>query len=222
MSGLDSIRARLKRSRWLYRAVKGFRHWRGDRRFRRRLRQAGELRIVIGAGNQYDPGWIPSEIDFLNILQPADWARYFAPASIRALLAEHVWEHLTPEQGLAAARACFAYLRPGGYLRVAVPDGFHPDPKYIEYVKVGGSGPAADDHKVLYNYQTFSQVFQAAGFEVRLCEYWDEKGSFCLRDWDPAGGTIERSKRCEKKPMRSMNFTSIVLDAVKPPAAPGP
>lgn len=31
-------------------------------------------------------------------------------------------------------------LKPGGYVRVAVPDGFHPDPAYIEMGRPGGYG----------------------------------------------------------------------------------
>jgi predicted SAM-dependent methyltransferase len=52
------------------------------------------------------------------------------------MLAEHVWEHLTEEEGLAAARACFKYLSPGGFLRVVVPDGLHPDPAYVEWSRL--------------------------------------------------------------------------------------
>ena len=55
---------------------------------------------------------------------------YFNEGSIDAILAEHVWEHLAEEEGLAAAKCCYRYLRPGGYLRVAVPDGFHPDANF--------------------------------------------------------------------------------------------
>jgi hypothetical protein len=64
--------------------------------------------------------------------------------------AEHVWEHLMPEQGATAARICHRFLRPGGYVRVAVPDGLHPDPKYVEWVRPGGSGLGAWDHTVLH------------------------------------------------------------------------
>lgn len=37
-------------------------------------------------------------------------------------LAEHVWEHMTYEEGCQAAKNCYDYLADGGYLRVAVPD----------------------------------------------------------------------------------------------------
>lgn len=89
---------------------------------------AGKWKIVIGADGIFQQGWIPTEVETLNLLKPRDWERYFSPDGIDAILAEHVWEHLTLEDGHFAARMCYRYLKPGGYVRVAVPDGLHPDP----------------------------------------------------------------------------------------------
>ena len=98
------------------------------------------LRIVIGSGGIFEPGWISTDIDTLNLLKQQDWKFLFQPDSIHAILAEHVWEHITLEDGLLAMKHCYFYLSDGGYVRIAVPDGFHPDPDYIEYVSVNGSG----------------------------------------------------------------------------------
>lgn len=38
------------------------------------------------------------------------------------MLAEHVWEHMTKEEGIMAAKHCYEFLQDGGYIRVAVPD----------------------------------------------------------------------------------------------------
>src|SRR6185295_4438112 len=84
-------------------------------------------RIVLGSGGIGVPGWIMTDIDQLDILSEEDWATYFRPAFAEAILAEHVWEHLTIDEGTRAAKLCWKYLRPGGRLRVAVPDGLHPD-----------------------------------------------------------------------------------------------
>ena len=59
---------------------------------------------------------------------------------------------------------------------MAVPDGLFPDSEYIDFVKPGGVGPSAYDHKVLYSYRTLTKVFESAGFNVELLEYFDEKG----------------------------------------------
>src|SRR5687768_4115575 len=106
-----------------------YRHFGADQ-LRRALSTNPSPRLVIGASGRYDPGWIPTEKDFLNLLHPNDWNQFFPPNSVAALLAEHVWEHLTPDEARTAADTCFTYLRPGGYLRIAVPDGLHPDPAY--------------------------------------------------------------------------------------------
>jgi predicted SAM-dependent methyltransferase len=193
----------------------------GPRRLRRALASTDAPRVVIGSGATQLGGhrhWISTDREFLNLLQPSDWQGFFQPNSIAAMLAEHVWEHLTHEQGLAAARTCYTYLRPGGYLRLGVPDGLHPNPEYIEWVRVGGRSPmqVANDHKVLYTYQSLRSLLEQAGFRVQLYEYFDENGVFHEQPWDPAAGMIRRSRRFDKRNKGgSLTFTSIVLDAVK-------
>ena len=183
---------------------------------------AGEpLRVVVGAHRIFPTGWIPTERESLDLLDPRDWARSFRRHPIDAILAEHVWEHLTREQGLAAARLCHLHLRPGGYARIAVPDGLHPSPEYIDRGRVGGSGPAADDHKVLYDYRTLGDLFREAGFEVDLLEYYDEAGVFHFNEWDPADGMIRGSTRFHQhNPTRPYRYTSLILDARKPAPQP--
>jgi predicted SAM-dependent methyltransferase len=212
----------------------------GEQRLRKVLDGSARKRIVLGAWDRYDPGWIPTQRDFLNLLEPKHWERFFQPGSVEAMLAEHVWEHLTEEQGLAAARTCFKYLNPGGYLRVAVPDGLHPDPAYIAWVRVGanpdeGAGGVSviahapeNDHKALYTYRTLSGLFERAGFRVVLYEYFDEAGTFHCEHWDRNRGTIWRSKRFDPRNKNGtllsvypgttddyLNYSSIILDAFK-------
>jgi predicted SAM-dependent methyltransferase len=184
---------------------------------KKRIRGASPLRIVVGAGGLFDPGWIATDVDVLDILDVAQWRRLFAENSIDAILAEHVWEHLTAEQGLLAAENCFRFLRPGGYLRAAVPDGNHPDPAYREWVRPGGSGAGADDHKLLYNHESFGRLFAKAGFQVEPIEYFDADGEFHAVDWDPALGKIERSQRFDERNRDGqLAYTSVIVDARKP------
>lgn len=181
-----------------------------DRLLKRRLRSEPR-RVVIGSSGVYESGWVPSDADQLNLLNARSWVPYVAPASIDALLAEHVWEHLSLAEGRAAAQLCFQYLKPGGYLRVAVPDGLFPDEEYQKYIGIGGVGGGnPGGHKVVYTYKSLVEVFESAGFRVRLLEYHDEAGVFHMQDWAPAEGMVRRSKRFDPR-----GPVSIILDAKK-------
>ena len=182
----------------------------------KKLAKSDSIKIVVGASRVYEAGWLPTEIEILNLLKEEDWNVFFKENSIDAILAEHVWEHLNLSDGLKAAKVCYKYLKPGGYLRVAVPDGSHPDPEYIEYVRPGGTGAGADDHKVLYNEGSFRKLFQEAGFQVKALEWFDENGIFHFEEWDIDDGMIWRSKRFdERNKTGQLNYTSLIIDAVK-------
>jgi len=173
--------------------------------------------IVIGSAGTNFEGWVSTDKDTLDLLDENTWKRYIEPDSLNAILAEHVWEHLSPREAAIAARTCYLFLKPGGRLRVAVPDGYHPDPSYIESVKPGGTGSGADDHQVLYTYLTFGDLFAGAGYEVYIHEYFDENGQFHYNDWNPSDGMIQLSKRYDSRNSgERLAYTSVVLDAVKP------
>lgn len=206
---------------WFVAALKGIRfalkRLAGGYRLRQRLSRSSAPKIVVGTSGIYEPGWIPTDIEYLNMLREEDWRRFFPEASISAILAEHVWEHLTPEQGLLAAQNCRRFLRPGGYLRLAVPDGGNPDPNYLDQVKVNGSGSGAHDHKVLYTAATLSHLLQRAGFAVTLLEHFDADGTFHHRDWSPRDGMIHRSRRFDERNQNGrLAYTSLIIDAFKP------
>lgn len=99
-----------------------------------------KIKLVVGSSGLYEKDWIPSEYYFLNLLKEQDWFIYFKENQIDNILSEHVWKHLTLKDGEIAAKTCFKFLKSGGRLRVAVPDGFHPNEEYINYVKPGGVG----------------------------------------------------------------------------------
>ncbi len=189
----------------------------GRQRFRRALARSGPRRIVIGSAGLFDRGWIPTDEHFLDVTKPATWLLHFPPNSIDAVLAEHVWEHLTPEEASIACRTCFTYLKPGGYARIAVPDGYHPDPVYRQWVRVGGAfvGQRDNDHKVLYTHETLVALFESSGFRVELLEYFDASGNFHRRPWDVAQGKIRRSERFYKRKY-NVSDLSIIIDAFKP------
>jgi len=184
------------------------------------------LRIIIGAGAQAWPGWIATQGDELNLLRRDQWEALFGDRRIDALLCEHVWEHLTEAEGRVAARLCYDYLKPSGYLRCAVPDANFRNAAYQWTVQVGGPGPAdhpAADHKIVYDYKLLADVFAGAGFAVDLLEYCDDAGRFHFNYWDPADGPIGRSLRADTRNQDGkLGFVSLIVDAKKPVWSPAP
>lgn len=189
--------------------------------FRRmKIRKMGKqpiIKLMVGAGDKVQPGWISAVKQDLDILNENDWQRYFKPAAIDNILAEHVWEHLTPEEGRLGIEMCYRYLKRGGRLRLAVPDGNHPNPEYIEHVRPGGSGLGADDHKILYTVDIMRKAMESAGFRVVPLEYYDEDGVFHAVDWDPEDGKVNRSLRFDSRNANGqIGYTSLIVDGIRP------
>ena len=135
---------------------------------------------------------------------------------------------MTAEEGLAAARNCYDFLAPGGYLRVAVPDRNFRNAWYQNMVQVGGNGDPnhpAFTHTIVYDAGQFAALFRQAGFAVELLEWCDAEGNFHYRYWNEADGRIERSLRFDTRNAGGkLGMMSIILDAKKPltiPAAVG-
>jgi predicted SAM-dependent methyltransferase len=174
-------------------------------------------RVLIGAGSTKFDGWTSTEKNWLDLSRRAEFRRYWKPGTVTAFCAEHVWEHLDDATARAGIAHCFEFLRPGGTLRIAVPDGYHPNAEYREWVRPGGTGPGADDHKILHTHKTLLPMFDAAGFRARLVEWWDESGHFHSVDWSPEQGPILRSAKNDKRNADGvLHYTSLIVDGVKP------
>ncbi|MCI5164702.1 MAG: hypothetical protein D3903_01110 [Candidatus Electrothrix sp. GM3_4] len=188
------------------------------RAFRKKIARCdGDLKVILGAGPTKQDGWIETNFPDIDITDKKSFAKFFPRRNVNIFLAEHVWEHLTIEESFIALKNCYDYLMPGGLLRVAVPDGFHDDQEYINYVKPGGTGIGSDDHQVLYNYQTLSDLFKKAGFEITVLEFFDENGIFNYQEWTIDNGFVVRSTRFD--PRNTINktaYTSLIVDGVKP------
>lgn len=174
------------------------------------------LKIVLGSSGIYDKGWIPVEQAMMDIRFPENWVKRFKPETVDAIMAEHVLEHLSEEDCAIVLKQAYRIMSKKSYFRIAVPDGFNPNPKYIADVKPGGTGWGADSHLSLHNYQSFSKIAEGAGFNVKLLEYYDENGKFHFVDWSVADGKIFRSRRFdERNAGGKLNYTSLIFDAVK-------
>lgn len=178
------------------------------------------MKIIIGAGKTSFEGWRSTQENELNLLNREDFVHLLKNEKADAFLAEHIWEHMTYEEGIIAAKNCYDYLKEGGYMRAAVPDKNFRNDWYQNMVQVGGNGDPnhpAYSHKIVYDYKTFYDVFLQAGFEVELLEYCDEQGNFHYKYWNEQDGKIGRSLRFDTRNSESkLGMVSIILDAKKP------
>lgn len=83
------------------------------------------IRINLGCGRCFHPDWVnldsaPGDPGVL----PCDVRRPlpFADGSVDAIYSSHLLEHLTADEGAALLAECFRVLKPGGIIRVVVPD----------------------------------------------------------------------------------------------------
>lgn len=173
-------------------------------------------KIVIGAGGTSFADWCSVEQKDLDVTNVSDFSKYWKPGSREAFLAEHVWEHLTTEQGRIGLKNCHDFLKINGHLRIAVPDGYFPDQNYIDYVKPGGHGAGADDHKVLYTIDTLVPLIESVGFAAKPLEYFNDQGVFVSEPFNATDGYIDRCRENDPRNVKGiLKYTSLIIDAVK-------
>lgn len=204
------------------------------------------IRVALGVATERQPGWIGLVQAELDVTSEADWSRRFAQDSIDNILAEHVWEHLTWSQARRAARLAFRYLKPGGRLRLAVPDTLHASRFIVDAVSATGSLADEHGHLVDYNHGLMSRLLGEAGFTVQLLDWWDEAGEFhnhyggadghgyIMRshvNWPNHANdylkpeTLRRIVESTPEPQRQrlverrINHTSLIVDGIKPAAS---
>ncbi len=193
------------------------------RREVKRLVQGAEaIKLIIGSGPNQDlvgakgtnqEGWLITDVFTLDALDWTDWAAIFEPGQVSRIFAEHVIEHWTEGDFRKFLQITQRFVAPSGNIRIAVPDGFHPDPEYVAAVRPGGSGPGSDDHKVLYDYQRMTRILGEEGCEYDLLEYFDEQGAFHRKAWDAANGAVERSEHNDpRNQVRPLSYTSLIVD----------
>jgi predicted SAM-dependent methyltransferase len=182
-----------------------------------KLLNSEKIKFNIGSGSTgFRQVWFCTDKSTLDITDENDWKKYLKFLKVNNIFSEHVWEHLSDLDSEKALKNCYRFLKKGGVFRIAVPDGFHPEKDYIDYVKPGGHGLGADDHKILYNYKSLTQRLESAGFKVSLLEYWDENGNFHFKEWSDDGGRVLRSKRYDSRNQNGkLAYTSLIIDAIK-------
>ncbi len=153
------------------------------------------LRIIVGAAETWQEGWYATNEDWLDITSARDWHAVFkGKRIITHVLAEHVFEHLSYEECRVALGHIRGHMKAGGRIRVAVPDGYHPDGNYLSHVGIGGIGDDAADHKQLLTVDTLSALMLEAGFRPHHVEGYDSHGSLIRNEYSADDGFVHRSR----------------------------
>ena len=184
--------------------------------FAQKVKYRKKIFVIVGAGRTRYEGWLATNKDFFDITNRNIFLKLLKNKKMSKVLAEHVFEHLSQKDLKNALNNIYMFMEIGGNLRVAVPDGFHKDKKYIDAVKPGGNGMGADDHKHLFTCQSLGNILKGVGFDIDMIEYWDENKNFHSCYQNDENGVIQRAYMNDSRNFdRIPKFTSLIIDAVK-------
>jgi predicted SAM-dependent methyltransferase len=175
------------------------RHRAGVRLVHRRYADSQGLRLHLGCGPNYKPGWV--NIDLFSpgadIELDLREALPFTTASVVDIYSEHVFEHFSyPAEINRLLAECLRVLAPGGALDIGVPDTeaairdlyVRRDPTLIAEARTLYHPPWCDlplhqlnyhfrqerEHKYAWDEETLSSVLKKAGFvDIRRRDFED-------------------------------------------------
>ena len=153
------------------------------------------LSVYIGASPCKRPaGYISFEQRDLDVTVRSDFSRLFCEASVDTFLTEHTFEHITYEGGQAAFENFAQFLKPGGMLRIAVPnDGTRAGQQIGEKLVDTNYG-----HVAAYGFEFLKDKLLRAGFSrVELIEEKVKYNATAVmirtRGWDRCQGKTAMS-----------------------------
>jgi predicted SAM-dependent methyltransferase len=159
-------------------------------RVRRRLspptlpkRADGRVLLHLGCGGINAPGFVNVDgmsAPHIHIVGPIDDLGVFADASVDLVYASHCLEHFSYHHVGAVLREWTRVLRPGGMLRIAVPD----VALVVKRYQLGVPLEELLGH--LYGEQTYRFNFHYAGFDHALLKrHMEEAGVREVMPWQP-------------------------------------
>jgi predicted SAM-dependent methyltransferase len=176
--------------------------------------------------NMFYYGWV--NVDILDLKQFADFQSYrfrqidvskgltCADNEVDIIFHSHLLEHFNREEGLTFLKECYRVLKPGGIIRISVPDAQLLTAKYLDgtileyrYVNIGVEKSHDDvealhellyaNHKTLYDYTALQCILINAGFKE-------------IRKETPF---TSRSDTIRKQTMNTFPSLSLIIEAEK-------
>lgn len=160
-------------------------------------RKKGPIKLNVGCGTDYKESWVnidnnsDDNIEKLDLNFDMRNPLPYKDGSVDFIFNEHFFEHLTVDEGQAAMKDLMRVLRPGGVMRIAMPDlelaiqayldkGWKDKP-FLERFGLGFVKTRAEllnmnfswwGHKWLYDWEELERRLSDAGFtNVKRCEW---------------------------------------------------
>lgn len=141
------------------------------------------LRLHLGCGDTYIEDWINIDLARPGRKQDLDWdLRHglpFPDSSVEAIFSEHTLEHLALDAALVLFKECAQTLRPGGIMRISVPDLEY----HVRQYSISSDQPQSGavrlltpalilnelfyfhGHRTMYDYPMFDLLLTHSGFQ---------------------------------------------------------
>ncbi|MGA0545063.1 class I SAM-dependent methyltransferase [Brevundimonas sp. VNH65] len=147
----------------------------------------GHVKLHLGCGVKHLPGWVHVDAlpyDHIDHVGPVEVLPFQADGSVDLIYACHVLEHFGRNEYQAVLAEWRRVLKPGGVLRLAVPDFAACAELYVQGrlnslnqimgLLIGGQRDQYDFHKVLFDEPSLTQALLDAGFSsVRSWDWRD-------------------------------------------------
>ena len=150
------------------------------RKARRIAENSDSLKLHLGSGSQPKDGWLNVDLagDPIDLAWNLAQGLPFRDSSIDAIFHEHLLEHIPLQAGVSVMDESFRVLKPGGILRIGVPDAgellksYVGDGERIEAIHPGRPTRmlAVQElfywhrHTTMYDEETLALMFRAGGF----------------------------------------------------------
>lgn len=161
-------------------------------------RKNGQTKLNVGCGTDYKEGWVNIDNNSDNNIEKLDLnfdmrnPLPYEDGTVDFIFNEHFFEHLTVEEGQTAMKDLMRVLKPGGVMRIAMPDldlavkayvdkDWKGNKEFLERFGLGFVKTRAEllnmnfswwGHKWLYDWEELERRLNDAGFtKVARCEW---------------------------------------------------